>query len=325
MGTDILEVNNLSKYFGVKGSSPAKMLSKQVLVKAVDDVSFSVKNGETTAVVGESGCGKTTLMRLLLRLIDPSEGEVYFLSQEVTSLYGTKLNKLRRSMQVVFQDPLSSLNPRMKIKDILSEPIITHTNLSGPEIQDRLKELLEIVGLNPDHLWRRPHEFSGGQCQRIAIARALALNPKLVILDEPTSALDVSVQALILKLLSSLQEEFGLTYLFVTHNLSVAQCMADEIIVMYLGKIIEFGSIEEVFDQPKHPYTKLLLRSIPSPLPEERLSFEGMIEGGIPNPANLPTGCRFHPRCPEKIDICKTEEPEEKVYNYSHRVYCHLA
>lgn len=325
MRTDILEVKNLSKYFGVKGSSPAKMLSKQTLVKAVDGVSFSVKNGKTTAVVGESGCGKTTLMRLLLRLVDPSEGEVYFLNQEVTSLYGSKLNKLRRSMQIVFQDPLSSLNPRMKIKDILSEPLITHTSLSGEKLRDRLEELLEIVGLNPDHLWRSPHEFSGGQCQRIAIARALALNPKLVILDEPTSALDVSVQALILKLLSSLQEEFGLTYLFVTHNLSVAQCMADEIIVMYLGKIIEFGSIEEVFDQPKHPYTKLLLRSIPSPLPEERLSFEGMIEGGIPNPANLPNGCRFHPRCPEKIDICKTEEPGVKAYTHSHSVYCHLA
>lgn len=325
MEANILEVKNLCKSFSVKGSSSAKAIGKQASVKAVDGVSFSVKDGKTTAVVGESGCGKTTLMRLLLRLIDPSEGEVHFNNQEVTALYGAKLNKLRRNMQIVFQDPLSSLNPRMKIKDILSEPIKTHTDLSGEKLQNRLEELLDIVGLNPDHLWRRPHEFSGGQCQRIAIARALALNPKLVILDEPTSALDVSVQALILKLLSKLQEEFGLTYLFVTHNLSVAQCMADEIIVMYLGKVIEFGSVESVFEQPRHPYTKLLLRSIPSPLPEERLSFEGMIEGGIPNPVNLPPGCRFHPRCPDVIDICKSKEPEVKVYNHSHQVYCHLA
>lgn len=294
------------------------------IVKAVDHVSFQVQEGSSVAIVGESGCGKTTLMRLLIRLLNVTEGKINFLGEDVTSLSGKQLNMLRRNMQIVFQDPLSSLNPVMTIRDILSEPLITHTDITGEALHKRVTELLELVGLSGDHLWRRPHEFSGGQCQRITIARALALNPRLVILDEPTASLDVSVQALILKLLYELQQQFKLTYLFVTHNLSVARCMADEMIVMYMGRVVEKGAVKDVFDQPLHPYTKLLLSSIPSPVPGETLLNTDVLESGVPSAVNVPVGCRFHPRCPEKIPLCLEVEPEPYVLPDGRQVSCLL-
>lgn len=319
----LLKTADLSKQFLLATRSfPGQ--AGQAHVKAVDRVSLEVQAGETVSVVGESGCGKTTLMRLLIRLIDATNGTIHFMDQDVTALGGRKLNRLRRNMQIVFQDPLSSLNPMMNIRSILAEPLTAHSSLSGEELQKRLEELIEIVGLQKTHLWRRPHEFSGGQCQRIAIARAIALNPALVILDEPTASLDVSVQALILRLLGELQRQLNLTYLFVTHNLSVARCMADRLVVMYLGKIVEEGPVEEVFANPLHPYTRMLMRSIPSPVPGEKLSFSGLLEGGIPSPANLPTGCHFHPRCSERIKECSSEEPEMIVINAKQRVFCRL-
>jgi oligopeptide/dipeptide ABC transporter ATP-binding protein len=319
----LLKADNLSKYFLLSARSFSGQRKKAV-VKAVDGVSFSVKKGETIAVVGESGCGKTTLMRLLIRLVDATSGTIQFMDQDVTGLTGKRLNQFRRNIQIVFQDPLSSLNPVMNIFSILAEPLTTHTDLSGEALQKRLEELIEMVGLSKTHLWRRPHEFSGGQSQRIAVARAIALNPSLVILDEPTASLDVSVQALILKLLGELQRELNLTYLFVTHNLSVARCMADRIIVMYLGKIVEEGPTVEVFKQPLHPYTRMLLSSIPSPVPKEKLSFSGLLEGGIPNPVNLPTGCRFHPRCNERLPECTVNEPDLITVSEKRQVYCRL-
>jgi oligopeptide/dipeptide ABC transporter ATP-binding protein len=319
----LLKTANLSKHFLLEARSLADQ-ARQVKVKAVDGVSLQVQPGETVAIVGESGCGKTTLMRLLIRLIEVTAGNIRFMDQDVTTSTGRKLNQLRRNMQIVFQDPLSSLNPMMNIRSILAEPLTTHSALGSEELQKRLEELIELVGLQKTHLWRRPHEFSGGQCQRIAIARAIALNPRLVILDEPTASLDVSVQALILRLLGELQRQLNLTYLFVTHNLSVARCMADRLIVMYLGKIVEEGPVEEVFANPLHPYTRMLMRSIPSPVPGEKLSFSGLLEGGIPSPANLPTGCHFHPRCRERITSCLSEEPEMIVLNDKRRVYCRL-
>jgi len=319
----LLETKDLSKHFLLAEHSYANQRKKAV-VKAVDGVSFQIRAGETVAVVGESGCGKTTLMRLLIRLIDATTGSIWFMGQDMTTLTGIKLNKLRRNMQIVFQDPLSSLNPMMNIRSILAEPLTAHTDLAGDALQNRLEELIEMVGLSKLHLWRRPHEFSGGQCQRIAIARAIALNPGLVILDEPTASLDVSVQALILKLLGELQRQLNLTYLFVTHNLSVARCIADRLIVMYMGKVVEEGPIEEVFSKPLHPYTKMLLRSIPSPVIEEKLSFEGLLEGGIPNPVNLPSGCHFHPRCSESLSQCVKEEPKMNIISENRKVYCRL-
>lgn len=322
-GKTLLKADSVSKHFLLDARSFAGQ-QKKAVVKAVDRVSFDIQTGETVAVVGESGCGKTTLMRLLIRLIDVTAGSIWFMDQEVTGLTGKRLNRVRRNIQIVFQDPLSSLNPMMNIRSILAEPLTTHTDLYGGELQKRLEELIEMVGLSKSHLWRRPHEFSGGQCQRIAIARAIALNPALVILDEPTASLDVSVQALILKLLGELQQQLNLTYLFVTHNLSVARCMANRLIVMYLGKIVEEGPIDVVFKNPLHPYTKMLLRSIPSPVSGERLSFTGLLEGGIPNPVNLPPGCRFYPRCAERVSICAVQEPEIYDISESRRVSCWL-
>ncbi|MEW5786038.1 MAG: ABC transporter ATP-binding protein [Bacillota bacterium] len=321
--TALLRAASVSKHFILDARSFAGQRKKAV-VKAVDQVSFDIRAGETIAVVGESGCGKTTLMRLLIRLVDVTAGSIWFMDQEVTSLTGKELNRLRRNIQIVFQDPLSSLNPMMNIRNILSEPLLAHTDLRGDALHKRLEELIEMVGLSKAHLWRRPHEFSGGQCQRIAIARAIALNPCLIILDEPTASLDVSVQALILKLLGELQQQLNLTYLFVTHNLSVARCMADRLMVMYLGKVVEEGPVNDLFKSPLHPYTKLLLSSVPSPVPGESLSFSGLLEGGIPSPVNLPAGCRFHPRCPERVSKCAVQEPEMYSINGSRRVYCWL-
>ena len=323
MSPVLLEACNLSKHFLLAAKTFAGQ-RREAVVRAVDDVSFSVGEGETIAVVGESGCGKTTLMRLLMRLVEPTAGRLFFLNQEVTTLAGRRLNKLRRNMQIVFQDPLSSLNPVMTVRGILAEPLTAHTGLRGEALQERVEELLELVGLARNHLWRRPHEFSGGQCQRIAIARAIALNPNLVILDEPTASLDVSVQALILRLLGELQKRLGLTYLFVTHNLSVAKCVADRLIVMYLGAIVEMGPIKEIFDRPLHPYTRLLLRSVPSPVPGDRLCFEGLLEGGIPSPVNLPAGCRFHPRCPDRMPRCSETAPQIRDAGGGRKAACWL-
>ncbi len=321
MTSNLLEARSVSKHFTLQAKSFVGQ-RKQAVIRAVDDVTFTVAEGETVAMVGESGCGKTTLMRLLLRLIDPTTGSIYFMNQETTNLKGRRLNKLRRNMQIVFQDPLSSLDPSMAVYSILAEPLTAHSDLKGRALQERVKELLELVGLAPDHLWRRPHEFSGGQCQRIAIARAIALNPSLLILDEPTASLDVSVQALILRLLGELQKSLGLTYIFVTHNLSVAKCVADRLFVMYLGIIVEMGPIKEVFERPLHPYTRLLLRSVPSPVPGDKLCYDGLLEGGIPSPVDLPPGCRFHPRCPDRMPRCSEMAPPFRAVSKDRQIAC---
>ena len=323
MNNIILEVKEISKHFTLQSRSLAGQKEKAT-VKAVDGVSFQLEKGKTLGVVGESGCGKTTLMRTIMRLIDVSSGEIIFNGEEVTSKKGKNLMNLRRNMQIVFQDPTSSLNPMMVIKDIIAEPLVTHTKIRGTELQQKVGDLLEMVGLSRDHIWRRPHEFSGGQSQRIAIARALALNPDVVVLDEPTASLDVSVQALILQLLDKLQKELNLTYVFVTHDLSVAKIMSDDLMVMYLGKTVEKAPVDKIFDNPLHPYTGLLMKSIPSPVPEEKLSFDNLLEGGIPSAINRPAGCSFHPRCPRKFDRCEVEEPQLLPTDDGRQVSCHL-
>jgi len=323
----LIEVKNLKKYFPIKGGVFGREVGS---VKAVDGVSFRIKRGETLGLVGESGCGKTTLGRLLLNLIPPTSGELYFdVPKEVLSrikelekkdmksdelkklkkkhmvynLSKREMRKLRKEMQIVFQDPYSSLNPRMLVKDIVGEPIDVHKLAKGEERTRMITELLGKVGLNPEHMYRYPHEFSGGQRQRIGIARALALKPKLLVLDEPTSALDVSVQAQILNLLQQLQRENNLTYVFISHHLSVIRHMADRVAVMYLGKIVEIADTEELFDRPMHPYTQALLSAIPVPDPitkRERI----ILEGDVPSPANPPLGCRFHTRCRYAKEQC---------------------
>jgi len=273
-------------------------------------------------IVGESGCGKTTLGRCLLRLIEPTGGRILFEGVNLLSLRRREMRHRRRDMQMVFQNPFSSLNPRLNVFNLVSEPLRTHTNLRGKALVERVLELLALVGLKEEHLYRYPHEFSGGQCQRIAVARALALNPKLIVLDEPTSALDVSVQAQILNLLQELQREFGLTYLLISHDLSVVQHISDRIAVMYLGKIVELSTTEEVFGQAHHPYTIALLSSTPIPDPDARRK-RIILEGGVPSPINPPPGCRFHPRCPKVNSICSRLEPELVDIGGGHLVACH--
>jgi len=320
MSEPLLKVRRLKKYFPVRGG----ILSRTVnWVRAVDEVDFDINRGETLGVVGESGCGKTTVGRAILRLVEPTGGEVYFEDRDIVKLNEKKMQRLRRDMQIVFQDPYWSLNPRMMVKDIVAEPLETHIKLGKKEKDERVIELLELVGLGSEAAWKYPHEFSGGQKQRIGIARALATNPKFLVLDEPTSMLDVSVQAHIINLISELQEKLKLTYLFISHNLSVIQHLSGRIAVMYLGKLVEVGSVNEIFERPLHPYTQALLEAIPVPDPDIRKG-QAVLEGGVPSPENPPSGCRFHTRCPHVSSVCREKEPASIDVGGGHLVACHL-
>lgn len=319
MDEAILVVRNLRKYFPVKG-----IFFTKGYIRAVDKISFTVPKGSTLALVGESGSGKSTVGRLVLRLIEPDDGEILFDGVDVRKLKNTKLLEFRRRTSIVFQDPYSSLNPRMTIYDIMKEPIETHGIDVGDE-EEYIVKLLERVGLGREHLHRFPHEFSGGQRQRIAIARALALKPDLIVLDEPTSSLDVSVQAQILNILRELQEYYKLTYLFITHDLGVVRYIASRVAVMYLGKIVEISDTESIFNNSYHPYTKMLLSSIPVPDPKiAKVREKIKLVGEPPSPLNPPPGCRFHPRCPYAIDVCRKEEPPIIDIEKNHVVSCWL-
>jgi oligopeptide transport system ATP-binding protein len=321
-GDNILEVRNLVKHFPI---TKGFIVQRQVgAVKAVDGVTFSIRRGETLGLVGESGCGKTTTGRVILRLMEPTSGEALFEGRNIFKLSKEDLRKMRRDMQIIFQDPYSSLNPRMTVGDIIGEPLEIHNLARGKEKLRRVQELLEVVGLSPYHVNRYPHEFSGGQRQRIGIARALAVNPKLIICDEPVSALDVSIQAQVLNLLQELQKEFGLTYLFIAHDLSVVKHISDRIAVMYLGKIAEVAEADEMFENPQHPYTEALLSAVPIPDPgmrRERI----ILPGDVPSPVNPPQGCRFHTRCLYARESCSVNE--QVLIDYwgnGHEVACEV-
>ncbi len=318
-GDVLLEVRNLTKYYPV---TRGFIFQRQVgAVKAVDGVSFVIRRGETLGLVGESGCGKTTLGRVILRLQEPTAGEAIFEGRDVFKLSKEEMRRLRRDMQIIFQDPYSSLNPRMTVGDIIGEPLEIHRLARGREKVRRVQELLEVVGLSPYHANRYPHEFSGGQRQRIGIARALAVHPKLIIADEPVSALDVSIQAQILNLLQELQREFGLTYLFIAHDLSVVKHISDRIAVMYLGRIVELADADELFSNPQHPYTEALLSDVPIPNPELRRE-RIILPGDVPSPVNPPSGCRFHTRCLYAQPSCRVEEPAFEDIGNGHFVAC---
>ncbi|MFU8803134.1 MAG: ABC transporter ATP-binding protein [Bradymonadaceae bacterium] len=316
----LLEIRNLKKYFPVtKG-----LLSRTVgAVKAVDDISFDVYPNETVGLVGESGCGKTTAGRSLLRLIEPTSGEIFYKGQDILKLGGKEMRTLRRNLQIIFQDPFSSLNPRMTIEGIIGEAIEFHGIAEGVARREMVEGLLERVGLQPSYITRYPHEFSGGQRQRIGIARALALNPDFIVCDEAVSALDVSVQAQVINLLMDLQEEFNLSYLFIAHDLSVVRHISDRIAVMYLGQIAEFSPCEELFDNPLHPYTQALLSAIPTPNPRKK-AHRVILKGDVPSPLNPPTGCRFHTRCPACYAPCDKIVPKTIEVEPGHFVRCHI-
>jgi oligopeptide transport system ATP-binding protein len=318
----LLEVRNLVKHFPIKSGV---LIDRQVgAVQAVDDVSFSVAAGETIGLVGESGCGKSTLARSVLQLIRPTSGSVRFRGTELTELSRRQLRTLRREMQMIFQDPYASLNPRKRIGQIVGDPLKLHGVASGQELKQRVQSLLDRVGLSAEHYNRFPHEFSGGQRQRIGVARALALEPKMIIADEPVSALDVSIQAQIINLLEDLQDEFELTYVFVAHDLGVVRHVSDRIAVMYLGKIVEIGPAEDVYSNPIHPYTVSLLSAVPIPDPRENQAREHVVlEGDVPSPANPPAACRFHTRCPRATEICSEVEPQLVDYGRGHWAACH--
>jgi oligopeptide transport system ATP-binding protein len=317
----LVEVRDLAKHFAV--TSGTLLARRTNVVRAVDGVSFTIPRGMTVGLVGESGCGKSTVARLLLRLIEPSRGEIWFNGVDLTKASPEQMRQLRREMQIVFQDPHSSLNPRRRVGEIIGWPLVIHGQATKRQALERARELLQRVGLSPAMASRYPHEFSGGQRQRIGIARALALNPSLVVLDEPTSSLDVSVQAQILNLLNDLKRDLGLTYLFVSHNLSVVEYFCDITLVMYLGKIVEAGPSELLHREPLHPYTKALMSAVL--MPEVGRQRERIIlSGEIPSPLNPPTGCRFHTRCPYAMDICKAVEPPLTEQGIGHTVACHL-
>jgi oligopeptide transport system ATP-binding protein len=316
----LLQVKGLKKYFPITGGVFGKKVGE---VKAVDDVTFTVYKGETLGIVGESGCGKSTTGRMLLRLIEPTEGSIVFEGKEVTKLSKSELRKMRRDMQMIFQDPFASLNPRHTVERILEEPLVVHGIGSKEERKKRVQEMLEVVGLGRYHTKRYPHQFSGGQRQRIGIARALMTNPKLIIADEPVSALDVSIQAQVLNLLEDLQKEFGLTYIFIAHDLGVVRHISDRVGVMYLGRLVELADSDQLYESPKHPYTKALLSAVPIPDPEYKKESQ-LLSGDLPNPANPPQGCAFHTRCSACMDICKQKRPEMKEVEKGHYVACHL-
>ncbi len=316
----IVEVKNLKKYFPIKGGMLGRPLG---MVKAVDGVSFSIARGTTMGLVGESGCGKTTVGRTLLRLTDKTEGTVLFEGQDVHALPHEELRKLRPRMQIIFQDPYSSLSPRLPVGEIIGEAVREHHIVPESEYEAYLDRIMASCGLMPYHKDRYPHEFSGGQRQRICIARALALNPAFVVCDEPVSALDVSIQAQIINLLKDLQEKFGLTYLFISHDLSVVEHISDTVGVMYLGNLVEFGTKSRVFDKPLHPYTEALFSAIPMPDPDVKMN-RVILEGSIPSPANPPAGCKFHTRCNRCMERCKSEVPVQREVEPGHYVVCHL-
>jgi oligopeptide transport system ATP-binding protein len=318
--TPILKVDNLKKYFPIKKGMFGKTIGH---VKAVDDVSFFVHEGETLGIVGESGCGKSTTGRMLMRLLEPTEGKIEFDGKDLISLSQEEMRKTRRDIQMVFQDPYASLNPRHTIGKILEEPLIVHGVSDPKERKKKVREFLEIVGLNAYHAKRYPHQFSGGQRQRIGIARALMTNPKLIIADEPVSALDVSIQAQVLNLMQDLQKEFNLTYIFIAHDLGVVRHISDRVAVMYLGKMVEVADSEQLYEKPLHPYTQALLSAVPVPDPDFQKE-QIIIEGDIPNPADPPTGCPFHTRCPFKMDICTKVAPHLSEQTTGHSVACHL-
>lgn len=320
MSEHILEVKHLKKYFPIKNGSLGECKGT---VKAVDDVSFTIDRGTTMGLVGESGCGKSTTGRTILRLIDKTDGEVLFNGKEVHSLNKKELRQLRTKMQIIFQDPYSSLSPRLPVGEIIGEAVKEHKLVSKEEYDGYLNQIMASCGLQPYHKGRYPHEFSGGQRQRICIARALALNPEFIVCDEPVSALDVSIQAQIINLLEDLQAEYGLTYLFISHDLSVVEHICDTVGVMYLGGLVETGTTEDIFANPLHPYTKALFSAIPIPDPSVKIE-RIILEGSIPSPANPPSGCKFHTRCAQCMEICKTKAPVEKEMGNGHIVRCHL-
>ena len=319
----LLKVENLKKYFPILQGVIRRKVGD---VKAVDDVSFNIYKGETLGLVGESGCGKSTTGRVILQLYPVTEDKIVFEGQNLTELRGESLRKMRPSMQMIFQDPHACLNPRMTVGSIISEPLLEHSMAKGRERLQRVEELLELVGLDSTHANRYPHEFSGGQRQRIGIARALALNPKFIICDEPIAALDVSIQAQVVNLLEDLQKEFGLTYLFISHDLSMIRHIAQRVAVMYLGRIMELADHKSIYENPRHPYTQALLSAVPSPDPVREETRERVIlSGDVPSPADPPPGCSFHTRCPIAVEQCSQEIPAWRELRDGHWVACHLA
>lgn len=318
---DLIEVKNLKKYFPIKGGFLKRTIGH---VKAVEDISFTIRRGETLGIVGESGCGKSTTGRTILNLLNKTDGEVYYKGKEIFNLPKEELSRLRTEMQIIFQDPYSSLNPRLTVSQIVGEALVQHRLAKkGKDVNNKVSNIIERCGLAPYHIRRYPHEFSGGQRQRIGIARALALNPEFIVCDEPVSALDVSIQSQVINLLMDLQEEMELTYLFISHDLSVVKHISDRIGVMYLGSLVELSPKEELYNSPLHPYTKALLSAIPVPDPtlkKDRI----VLKGDIPSPSNPPSGCRFHTRCPYVMKKCKAEIPKFREVDTDHFVACHL-
>ena len=320
----LMEVRGLSKHFDLR-KGLTRLISGQAghLVKAVNLVDISIRRGETVGLIGESGCGKTTLGRTILRLQEPTAGRIHFDGHDITHLDETALKPLRRRMQIIFQDPYASLNPRRTVEEIVGLPLLLHDGVSRDEARNRVAALLERVGLRASHIRRYPHQFSGGQRQRIGIARALIVNPEFVVCDEPVSALDVSIQAQIIELLSDLKRELGLTYLFISHDLSVIGYVADRIVVMYLGEVVESGTTDQVLDEPRHPYTQSLLSAVPRLEADDRRS-RIKLEGDLPSPVKPPSGCKFHTRCPRAMEICRRVQPGATAVGTGHHVACHL-
>ena len=317
---NILEVKNLKKHFPIKAGVFQKVVGH---VKSVDGVSFDIKGGQTFGLVGESGCGKTTIGRTILRLTEPTEGEAILNGKNIFEMSSKELQKIRPDIQIIFQDPYSSLDPRMPVGEIIGEAVRQHNIVPKSEYREYILKIMEDCGLRPYHIDRYPHEFSGGQRQRICIARALALNPSLIIADEPVSALDVSIQAQIINLMKDLQVKRNISYLFISHDLSVIRYISDVIGVMYLGNLVEMASKDEIFDNPMHPYTKSLLSAIPLPDPDAKMN-RTILEGDLPSPANPPVGCKFNTRCPVCMEICKKEQPKLRIIGNDHKIACHL-